>query len=162
MTSDDERKRNQDIQRDIRSGRAFSLAEAIGREGSNFLKGDSPVPKLVQARTEVTLFIAQNLVDASGALQAILMNWVQWDETYISRYQDTPLIALAEMIESIISNQHMLHEFVRQVDVKWGQMNDERPHFQQPGQLAHPDDEYTHESVCQSLADLLHRLNTEH
>ena len=47
---------------------------------------------------------------------------------------------------------------MRQVDIKWGQMYGERPHFQQPGQPPHPDDEYTHESVRQDLLDLQVKL----
>ncbi len=158
MASDDERKQNQEIQREIQVGRKFSIAEVIGREGGNFLKGDSPVPKLVQARTEIVLYIKRHLPDHSGALQAILANWVQSDETYVSRHLNAPLNALAEMVESITGNQHMLHEFVRQVDVMWGQMNGERPYFQQAGQAAHPEDEYTHASVHQALTDLLQQL----
>lgn len=160
MTADDERKQNQnqEIQKEIRSGRTFSIAEVIGREGGNFLKGDSPVPRLVQARTEIVIYIKRHLPDHSGALQAILANWVQSDETYVSRHLNAPLQALVEIVESIISNQHMLHEFVRQVDVMWGQMNDERPYFQRAGQAAHPEDEYTHESVHQALTHLLQHV----
>jgi hypothetical protein len=43
----------------------------------------------------------------------------------------------------------------------WGEMNDERPHFQRPGQPPHPDDEYTHESVYQQLVELSDRLKCE-
>ncbi len=49
--------RNLAIQREILAGRKFSLAEAIGREGGSFLKGDSPVPKQAQATAEINAFI---------------------------------------------------------------------------------------------------------
>ncbi len=158
MLSDEERQQDCDIQQDIRAGRPFSIAEAIGREGSDFLKGDSPVPRLIQARTEVLVYLAHHLLDPSGALHAVLTQWVQADEAHISRNLGIPLMALAAIVESIISSPAMLYEFVRQVDVKWGQMNGERPYFQQPGQVAHPDDEYTHESVYQTLSDFLAHL----
>lgn len=108
----------------------------------------------------MVVYIKRHLPDHSGALQAILANWVQSDETYVSRYLDTPLNALAEMVESILGNQHMLHEFVRQGDVMWEQMNDARPYFQRAGQATHPEDEYTHESVHQALTNLLAFLKT--
>ncbi|MEM9449709.1 MAG: hypothetical protein AAGA75_14370 [Cyanobacteria bacterium P01_E01_bin.6] len=158
MTTDNEQTRNQDIQKEIRAGRSFSLAEAIGREGGDFLKGHSPIPRLVQARTAMKVFLTRHLADASGALHAILLTWIQGDEAMVSRHIEQPLMALAEMIEPIINNPPMLYEFVRQVDVKWGEMNGERPHFQQPGQPAHPDDEYTHESVHQTLTYFLQVL----
>ena len=47
------------------------------------------------------------------------------------------------------------HEFVRQIDFRWGQIMEERPHFQRAGQPAHEDDAYTHESVRQTLGELL-------
>jgi hypothetical protein len=54
-----------------------------------------------------------------------------------------------------LSNHELLYEFVKQVDFKWGQMYDERPYFQSPGQAPHPNDEYTHESVKKKLRKLV-------
>ena len=142
------------IQREILSGRKFSLAEAIGREGGGFLKGDSPVPKLAQAIAELQMFINQNLSDSSGALQAVLYVWVKTDSRVVENL-NSPLIALNQMLSSLLDNQNLLHEFVKQVDRKWGQIYDERPYFQQPGQPPHPEDEYTHESVRLQLIELL-------
>ena len=47
------------------------------------------------------------------------------------------------------------------MDCQWGQLTGERPYFQSPGQTAHPDDEYTHESVNRQLAQLLESINTQ-
>ena len=152
--NDKDNDRNLAIQREILSGRKFSLAEAIGREGGDFLKGESPVPKQVQAIAKLQRFINQNLSDSSGALQAVLYTWVQTDSR-VSQHLNSPLIALNEILSSLIDNQNLLHEFVRQVDHKWGHMYDERPYFQQPGQPPHPQDEYTHESVRLKLMELL-------
>jgi hypothetical protein len=148
-----------ELQKDILKGRKFSLAELIGKEGGDFLKGESPVPKITQLKTEINLFIRNNLNDVSGALQAVLQNWVNADDLKISTYQETPLTALSLMIEEIINNEHLYYEFVRQVDFLWGKTYDERPHFQSPGQKAHPQDEYTHESVRKQLIDLLTIIN---
>ena len=150
----EDEERNLAIQRDILSGRKFSIGEAIGREGGSFLKGESPVPKLVQVNAELHRFIDQNLSDSSGALQAILDVWIESD-LRVSQNLDNPLIALQEILCELINNQNLLYEFVRQVDRQWGQMYGERPHFQKPGQTPHPEDEYTHESVRLKLEELL-------
>ena len=145
------------LQQDILSDRPFSLAEAIGREGGTFLKGESTVPQLVQVVTAINTFIDRNLHDRDAALQAILHQWVKVDPR-VSKYKKTPLVALEKILESILSNPNLLYELVRQVDIKWGQMYEERPYFQQPGQPPHPNDEYTHESVRQDLQKLSIRL----
>ncbi|WP_042891996.1 hypothetical protein, partial [Anaplasma marginale] len=67
----------------------------------------------------------------------------------------SPLIAFEAILSSVIDNENLLYEFVKEVDRKWGQMYDERPYFQKPGQPPHPNDEYTHESVRLQLVDLL-------
>lgn len=157
---DKDNNENLDIQQEILSGREFSLAEVIGREGGSFLKGESPVPKLVQALAEINMFINQNLLDSSGALQAVLSNWVKTDSR-MSQHLDSPLVALSEILSNLIDNQNLLYEFVRQVDRKWGEIYQERPYFQQPGQPPHPDDEYTHESVHLKLVELLDILKSQ-
>ena len=48
---------DQAIEQEIRQGRKFSLADAIGQEGSDFLKGESPSPKLVQVKNELQGFV---------------------------------------------------------------------------------------------------------
>ena len=142
---------------DILDSRPFSIAEAIGREGGTFLKGESTVPKLVRVVTAINTFVDRNLRDPSAALQAILHQWIKTDPR-VSQYKETPLIALEEILQSILNNPDLLYELVRQVDIKWGQMYGERPYFQQPGQPPHPNDEYTHESVRKDLQNLSIRL----
>ncbi|WP_017304298.1 hypothetical protein [Spirulina subsalsa] len=146
------------LERDILSGRKFSLADVIGREGGAFLKGESPVPPLIQAKAELNQFITQNLQDSSGALQAVLQTWVQ-NDLRVSQNLEQPLIALRDILNAIASNPEILYELVQQVDAKWGQMYGETPHFQQPGQPPHPDDEYTHASVRHQLVQLLEQVN---
>jgi hypothetical protein len=155
MKSEQDKQEDLQLQKDILQGRKFSLAELIGREGGGFLKGESPVPKINQLKGEINLFISNNLHDLSGALQAVLHNWVNADDQRISSYQNEPLTALILIIQEIIDNENLFYEFVRQVDLKWGEMNGERPYFQLPGQPAHAEDEYSHESVRKKLLDLL-------
>ncbi len=73
----------------------------------------------------------------------------------MSQHLDAPLNALKASIAGLLSNKSSLHEFVRKVDVEYGVLMHERPHFQQPGQDAHPDDEYTHEGVVLKLQQLV-------
>lgn len=154
MSKEAENQENQEIQQYIRAGRKFSLAELIGREGGDFLKGDSPVPKLIQTQTAINTFIAKYLQDANGALQAVLQRWVKAEQAIVSQNMESPLVALQQIILKIINNTELYYELVRQVDCQWGQISGDRPHFQQPGQPPHPDDEYTHESVKKQLLKL--------
>lgn len=146
---------DQTIEQDIRRGRKFSLADAIGREGSDFLKGESPVPKLLQVKNELRGFVNTHLQDASGALQATLIDLIQSDDVVCSRYFDTPLLALIDLLHPLLTHDAYLREFVRRVDMRWGQLYGERPYFERPGQPPHPDDEYTIASVRSQLQGLL-------
>jgi hypothetical protein len=158
MGSERERDEDRVVQQDMLAGRKFSLAEAIAREAGSFLKGESPVPQLLQARAQINLFIDQNLTDGPGALKAVLQSLVASDEAYISRHPGAPLDALREFLEVVLHKPQILYELVRQADVKWGQLSGERPHFQKPEQAPHPEDEYTHESVRRQLDGLLDLL----
>jgi hypothetical protein len=158
MTPDRERDEEHAVPPDMLAGRKFSLAEAIAREGGSFLKGESLVPRLLQAKAEINLFIDRNLTDSSGALKAVLQALAATDDAHIGRHLSSPLDALREFLEMLVRTPQVLYELVRQVDVKWGQLSGERPHFQQPGQAPDPEDTYTHESVRQQLVTLLARL----
>jgi hypothetical protein len=153
--SDSELEANQAIEQEILQGRKYSLADAISQEGGDFLKGESPIPKLVQVKSAIKHFINLHLSDSAGALQATLLTTVQSDDVICSRHFDTPLQALTEMLHPLIAHDVQLREFVRQVDMRWGQMYDERPHFERPGHPPHPDDEYTIESVRSQLQALM-------
>jgi len=153
------RERENNIQKEILSEQRYSLASAIAREGGNFLKGESPVPKLVQVTTEINIFIDHNLPDSSGALQAVLKRWIKSDSV-VSQHLESPLTGLAKIIDKILKNQELFYEMVRQADLQWGQMYKERPYFQKPGQAPHPDDEYSHESVREKLSHLRQQLGS--
>jgi hypothetical protein len=158
MTTDKSSQLDAAIEQEIRQGRTFSLADAIGQEAGNFLKGESPVPRLVQVQNEILGFISQHLADSSGALQATLRDWVQTDDLLCSRHFDVPLNALVELLQSLLEQEALLQDFVRRVDMKWGQIYGERPYFERPGHPPHPEDEYTYASVRLQLTALLTRL----
>ena len=143
------------IEQEIRQGRTFSLADVIGQEAGNFLKGESPVPKLLQIKTELIAFVEQHLIDPSGALQATLRELIQTDDMVCSQHLEAPLEALSEFLQNLLDQEILFQDFVRRVDMKWGQIYDERPHFEKPGQPPHPDDEYTYASVRAQLTKLL-------
>ncbi len=160
--SDPDSDLNSKIEQEIRLGRSFSLADVIGQQAGSFLHGDAAIPRLVKAAAAVNDFINRQLSDAPGALEVVLRSWSTGEGSSLSQHLDQPLVALRELLLLLLDCPEMLYEFTRQVDVKWGEMYDERPHFQQPHQPPHPDDEYTHESVQAKLRELLERLEREH
>ena len=161
MTSREDEEKDLEMMRDALQGRKFTLADLIAREGGGFLKGESPVPRIIQIKTEINNFIGNNLKDLSGALQAVLKDLVNGGDDKISCHDPQPLNALTLIIKDILGNEHKYYDFVKQVDLKWGQMNGERPYFQNVGESPHPDDEYSHESVRWRLIDLLEKINQE-
>ncbi len=152
--SDD--KKSKKIEEELKKQQKFSMASAIGRSGGGgMLKGASPIPKQDQATNQIKDFVREQCSDPSGAIKSILNRRVKSSTTLIEKHLDNPKAALAELLQSILNKDTVLYEFVRQVDVRWGEMYQERPMFQQPGDSAHPDDEYTHESVKADLTSLL-------
>ncbi|MEB3289470.1 MAG: hypothetical protein VKI82_06115 [Leptolyngbya sp.] len=147
-----------EIQQDIRRGRPFSLAAAIGQEAGGFMKGESPVPKLVQAQGEALQILKANLEDLEGALQQVLTRWLEDDPIRLSRHLEDPVEAVKDLLNTVLDSPETLYDLVHQTDVLWGRLYDERPHFQKPGQAPHPDDEYTHASVRAALVACLQRL----
>ncbi len=149
---------NDAIQREMRVQQKFSMAGAIGRAGSGLMKGESPVSKQEQSITLLTQWIDQHTPDSSGALKSILRRRVRNNEMLLARHLNQPCNALREIIDTILASDYTLQEFVRQVDVRWGELYQERPLFQPEGQAPSPADEYTYESVRQDLTLLLEKL----
>jgi hypothetical protein len=149
--------KDKQIENDIRNTQEFSMKNAISRIGGNMLNGESPTPRLVQAQAEVSTFIEHKLPDATGALIRTLITWVN-NDIALSQLDQAPLAVLKEIISHILADDSRLHEFVRQVDMTYGALMHERPHFQSPGQEPHPDDVYTHEGVAEKLRTLLYEI----
>jgi hypothetical protein len=149
------------IENEARAGRKFTLADVIGREGGSFFEGESPVPRLARAEAALDLFIDRHVKDPSGALRSVLKRSVGTSETIVGKHLDDPLLALEAIVEKMLATDEQLHEIVRQVDFEWGQIMQERPHFQKPGQEPHPDDEHTHAGTRSELEALLHKLRQE-
>jgi hypothetical protein len=145
-------------QRKILMQQKFSIAGAIGRAGSGLMKGESPIPPQEQSIAQLNQWIDLHTPDPSGALKSILRRRVRDNELVMLRHLQHPFNALKEIIETILTSEYALKEFVRQVDVRWGELYQERPLFEAEGQAPNPADEYTHESVHQDLILLLEKL----
>ncbi len=151
-----------EIAREARRGYKFSLARAIGKlGGGDLMKGASPVTRKRQVELATGLFLEEHLVDAEGALQVVLERRVRESMSLTEESYDQPLSALTAIVERILDDEERLQSLVRQVDVEWGRIYLERPHFQQPGQLPDRDDPYTFESVRATLSELLDALRAE-
>ncbi len=148
--SDTKKNRDNEIERDIRNSQKFSFKNALARSGGGMLDGASPTPQLAQAKALLSSYIEKEVADGTGALIRTLIEWVNGDLAVV-RNSSEPLVGLKEIVSGILSDDSRLHEFVRQVDVTYGKLMHERPHFQQPGEPPHADDVYTHESVRLSL-----------
>ncbi len=152
------------IQREIRQQRQFSLAEAIGREGGSFMKGESTIPRPLRAITKINQFITTYLPEPTSALSTTLQAWAK-DDIRISRQLDTPLVALAQIIDSMLLEPTTLDEFARQVAIAHSQLTGDavvfpkeiRPHSQR---LNQPPLEaaYTCTLIKSELSILLERL----
>jgi len=147
------------IQREIRAQQKFSIAGAIGHAGNGLMKGESPVSQQEQTIILMTQSIDQHTSDPSGALKSLLRRRVRDNELMVAKHLGQPDEALRELINTILANNSALQEFVRQVDIRWGELYQERPIFHSSAtQAANPDDEYTHESVRHDLIQLLEKI----
>ncbi len=150
------------IEREIRDGRKFTLAEAIGRlAGPGAMKGVSPIARTQQAEAEIETFLDRHLKSPAGALSAVLLRRVKNSDLLLSNL-DEPLVVLASLIQQILDSESRLQELVREADVEWGTIYGERPYFQQEGRAPHEDDPYTAESVRSTLSKLLETLAAGH
>lgn len=128
---------------------------------------DGTMPPMEQVRLAAITLLHAAVKDSQGALYKIFEQDLRQEEALfgamirrMGSWSAEELHAhlcevLAVLAKRVIRNDAALAEFTRRVDAMWGEMNDERPHFQQTGDAAHPDDPYTHASVRKSLAHLV-------
>ena len=148
---------NEEIEREIRANRKFSLNEAIGQlAGGGFMKGGTPVSRKRQAELEIDEYLRRQLADPGGVLRSVLLRRLA--EGLLNHDYDQPRRVLAEYIRRVVTSAHLLEELVRETDAEWGRMHGERPHFDVPGQPPHRDDSYTIDSVRLALAQLGEQL----
>src|SRR5262245_45118778 len=144
-----------ELEREIRKGRKFDLAEAIGRmAGPGAMKGVSPVAPLRQAESEIEDWLRRHLADAEGGLQIALLRGVKGSDLLLDNFA-RPLIVLAGYVQRTLDSEYLLKELVREADAEWGRALGERPYFEKEGCPPHPDDPYTAGSVRATLSGLL-------
>jgi hypothetical protein len=147
-----------ELEREIRQGRKFTMAEAIGRlAGPGAMKGESPVARMQQAEVEIESWLRSHLADAGGALPVVLHRQVKGSELLLNNF-DQPLVVLASYCQRILDSDYLLEELVRDADIEWGRLMGERPYFEKEGSPRDPDDPYTVESVRNALSGLLKQL----
>jgi hypothetical protein len=149
------------LEREIREGRKFTLAEAIGRlAGPGMMKGVSPVTRKQQAEAEIEGYLERHLSGAAGALPSVLLRQVKESELLVNNLGQ-PLVVLAASVQRILDSDYLLRELVREADVEWGRVYGERPHFEKEGLPPHQDDPYTVASVRAALTQLINQLAGE-
>jgi hypothetical protein len=154
--SDDE------LQREIRAGRKFTLTEAIGRmAGLGAMKGVSPISLKKQAENEMEAYLKEHLSDTSGALRTVLLRRLASSEHLDGRY-DQPLQFLADGLQHVLASEERMRDLVTDADIEWGRITGERPFFEKEGKSPHPDDPYTLLSIRTTLMALLASLVPEH
>jgi hypothetical protein len=161
MCDDENKQRSEadaELEREIRKGRKFNLAEAIGRmAGPGAMKGISPVPRKQQAAVEIEDWLMHHMPPGNGELQTVLNRWIDGSELLLNNFE-RPLVALAAFCQQVLDSDYLLKELVRESDVEWGQVQGERPYFEKGGSPCDPHDPYTIESVRAALSGLLTQL----
>src|SRR5215471_7473182 len=161
MSDDPSKQRTEadaELEREIRKGRKFNLAEAIGRmAGPGAMKGVSPVPRMQQAAVEIENWLLHNAPAGSGELQVVLNRWIEGSELLLNNYEQ-PLVVLAAFCQQTLESEYRLKELVRESDAEWGQEQGERPYFDKEGTAPSPDDPYTSASVRKVLTAILTQL----
>jgi hypothetical protein len=147
-----------ELEREIRKGRKFTLAEAIGRlAGPGAMKGASPVPRQQQAAVEIENWLRRHMPVGDGELQVVLLRRIEGSDLLLHNFEQ-PLVVLAAYCRRVLDSDSLLKELAREADVEWGRVQGERPYFEEEGSPPHPDDPYTFESVRKTLAGLIEQL----
>lgn len=150
-----------ELEREVRQGRKFSLAEAIGRmAGPGAMKGVSPVTRQQQALVEIENWLREHLSAGEAELQSVLLQHINGSDALLKNF-DQPLAALVAYCEHVVDSDHLLTEVVREADIAWGRVQAERPKFEQAGSPPDPNDPYTLESVRNTLTAVVEKLGRD-
>jgi hypothetical protein len=149
---------DEELEREVRKGRKFTLAEAIGRmAGPGAMKGVSPVTRQQQAAVEIENWLERHMSNSEGELQVVMLRRIKGSEIMLRHYEQ-PLFVLATCCQRVLDSDYLLKELVREADVEWGRLNGEKPFFEKEGVPPDPNDPYTLESVRRTLARLIAQL----
>lgn len=146
------------LEREVRADRKFTMAEAIGRmAGPGSMKGASPVTRKQQVESEIETWLRYHMNDAGGALPTVLLRRISASE-HLLNSPSQPLEILSAYCREVLGSEFLLADLVRDADIEWGRIFDERPRLEKDGSPPHPDDPYTLESVRSVLTDLVSQL----
>lgn len=155
---DSDRADEQRIEREIRSQRHTSLADAIaGSDGGSHLRGASPTPVLKRALLELDQWLENHLHDPDGVLHAVLIRRLTGRPDLLEPRLGDPAAMIAAWLPDLLASPSALAELVREVDMDWGVRNQERPRFERNGQEPADDDPYTIADVTRRLTDTARR-----
>lgn len=137
----------------------FDLAEAIGRQGADLLKGATPIAARERALYTLEDLLATHLPDTEGSLSRTMLAALGQDAPLLALHYDDPPQALREYLDRILSSASLLTDLVRAADARWGRDYQEHPRFDppdasdasdapaSPNAPPAPDDPYTHDQV---------------
>jgi hypothetical protein len=149
------------LEQEIRQGRQFTPQEAMARmAGPGAMKGASPVSPQKQAEVSIGNWLKSQATDSCGILQIVLLRHLKGSPMLLENI-DRPLVALHGYCRRLLDSDHLLEDFVREVDVEWGRRMDERPYFDRPGAPADAEDPYTLRSVRSALEEVTRQLADE-
>ena len=147
-----------EIEREVRQSRKVTAKDVMAQlAGPGAMKGASPVSPVQQAETEIGNWLGMNLQDDCGQLRVVVHRNIKGSERLLENL-DRPLAALAQYLRGLLANDGLLKEIIREADVEWGRVMDERPHFERDGALPSPDDPYTFDGVWSALTDAIQKL----
>ncbi|MFO0788815.1 MAG: hypothetical protein U0805_05110 [Pirellulales bacterium] len=151
-------KADDELEREIRADRKFTLEEAVARMiGPGAMKGESPITRMQQSATEIASWLRTHLSDSAGALEIVLNRRVKESDLLLAHFEE-PLVALASYCQQVLDSDHLLEELVRDADFQWGRIMGERPYFEKMQSCPDPDDPYTIASVRATLLQLHQQL----
>ena len=143
-----------DLTREIRRGRPFDVAEAVGREAGDALKGASPVGPDRQLLMATRELLEKRVVDPEGILIQTVLVRLEGNPPLLANHFDDPAGLVRTWLETVLASRLALTDFVRQVDARWGRAYGETPRFEVHGRQPAPDDPYTVADVQATLEGL--------
>lgn len=144
----------ENLVRDAWADARFSTEQALLVSGGGGLLNDGThISAYELARRRIRSLLNRQLHDA--ALETALDNWIDLHRQPFECHAQEPVRGLLELLQQMLAREGLFEEFVRTVDMHHGQIMQERPIFQKPGDPPHPDDAYTFESVRKTLTRLV-------
>ena len=108
---------------------------------------------------EIDNLLEEFLDDREGALAFSLLRRARFSNHLLTQNLDDSKAAFQAITKSILKSEGTLGSFVHDVDMEWGRIYQERPHFNLPGKKPSKKDPYTIDSVKKKLEILMSQLD---